>query len=131
MRQPLALRVGTLTVLAIVCAVSALAGEADPSAKDVQAVLDKAIAFLKAHQGKDGGFAPKVAGPGVSALVVAALARNGVGPTEPVQAATLNYLEKQIQQDGGIYSKLLANYTTSVALMAFKECNQGGKYDGV
>jgi squalene-hopene/tetraprenyl-beta-curcumene cyclase len=106
-------------------------GETDPSAKDVRQVLDKAIAFLKSRQGQDGSFAPKVAGPGVTALVVAALARNGVSPKEPVEEAALGYLEKQIKQDGGIYSKFLANYTTSVALMAFKDCNVGGKYDGV
>jgi hypothetical protein len=102
-----------------------------PAAKDMQAVLDKAIAFLKAQQGKDGSFSPKVAGPGVSALVVAALARNGVSTKEPVTAAALDYLEKQIQKDGGIYNKFLANYTTSVALMAFKDANTTGKYDSV
>src|SRR5207244_4153189 len=59
------------------------------------------------------------------------LARNGVSSKEPVLAAALKYLEKQIQKDGGIYDKSLANYTTSVALMAFKECNTGGKYDSV
>jgi len=129
-------RTCTLPLLALVipligAAGITMSGEAVPDAKDVRAVLDKAVAFLKSRQGKDGSFAPKVAGPGVSALVVAALARNGVSPTEPVQAATLDYLEKQIKPDGGVYSKTLANYTTSIALMAFKECNTGGKYGGV
>jgi hypothetical protein len=109
----------------------ALSGETDPSAKDIQELRDKAIGFLKAHQEKDGSFAPKVAGPGVTALVAAALARNGVSSKDPVQAAALAALEKQIQKDGGIYSKGLANYTTSVAIMAFKENNTGGKYDAV
>src|SRR5437016_4952417 len=104
----------------------AFSGEAGPSSKDLQAVLDKAVAFLKTQQKKDGSFAPQVAGPGVSALVVASLARNGIGPKEPIQAAALDYLEKQIQKDGGVYNKVLANYTTSVALMAFKECNTAG-----
>jgi len=63
--------------------------------------------------------------------VVAALAKNGVSAKEPVQAHALEYLEKQIQKDGGIYNKFLANYTTSIAIMAFKECNADGKYDGV
>ena len=35
----------------------------------------------------------------------------------------LTYLEKNVQKDGGIYNKRLANYTTCVALMAFKEAN--------
>jgi squalene-hopene/tetraprenyl-beta-curcumene cyclase len=40
-------------------------------------------------------------------------------------------LESQVQKDGGVYNKGLANYTTSVAIMAFKEANRGGKYDAV
>src|SRR6266496_3208976 len=78
-----------------------------PSANEVQAVLDKAINYLKSSQGQDGSFSPKIAGPGITTLVVAGLARNGVG------------------------TKFLANYTTSVAIMAFKEANRGGKYDAV
>ena len=52
--------------------------------QEVQAVLDKARDFLKSKQLPDGSFAPKVGGPGVTALVVAALARNGVSPADPV-----------------------------------------------
>src|SRR5205807_4121360 len=35
------------------------------------------------------------------------------------------------QKDGGIYDKGLANYTTSVALLAFHEANVNGRYDAV
>jgi squalene-hopene/tetraprenyl-beta-curcumene cyclase len=106
-------------------------GSTEPDPKDVQAVLDKAIAFLKSSQNADGSFSPKIAGPGVSALVAASLARNGISPRDPLLARTLAYLEKQVQKDGGIYSKGLANYTTSVALMAFREANRDGRYDTV
>jgi len=102
-----------------------------PDPKEVREVLDKAMAFLKTKQTKDGSFAPKVAGPGVSALVVAALARNGVASKDPLMASTLEYLEKQVQADGGIYNKFLANYTTSVAISAFQEVNKDGKYDSI
>jgi squalene-hopene/tetraprenyl-beta-curcumene cyclase len=102
-----------------------------PDAKEVQAVLDKAIDYLRTSQGKDGSYSPKLAGPGITALVVAALIRNGVSPNEPVVARGLQYLEGQVQKDGGVYSKGLANYTTSVAVMAFTEANKGGKYDKV
>ncbi len=102
-----------------------------PDAKDVQKVVDKAVDFLKSSQQKDGAFSPKIAGPGVTALTVAALLRNGVSPQEPVVAKGLEYLAGQTKEDGGIYSKFLANYTTAVALMAFKEANQKGKYDQV
>lgn len=96
---------------------------------DVQKVLDRAIAYLKTSQGADGAFSPKIAGPGITAIAVAALVRNGVGPNEPVVAKGLKYLENQTKADGGIYSKFLANYTTSVAMMALKEGNVNGKYD--
>ena len=102
-----------------------------PDAKDVQAVLDKGYAFLKKHQGEDGSWSPRTAGPGVTALIVGALLRNGYSDDDPVVAKGLEYLEKSVKEDGGIYSKGLANYTTSVALMAFQEANKGGKYDAV
>jgi len=110
---------------------SAQTGSKGPSAKDLKAVADKAAAYLKSAQGPDGSFSPKVAGPGVTALVTAALLKNGYTTKDPVVAKSLKYLEGQVQKDGGVYSKNLANYTTSVAVMAFKEANEGGKYDSV
>jgi squalene-hopene/tetraprenyl-beta-curcumene cyclase len=107
----------------------AAAGGPDP--KEVRAVVGRAAAFLKTSQGKDGSFSPKIAGPGVSAVVAAALLRNGYDADDPVVARTLAYLEKQVKNDGGIYVKFLANYTTSVALMAFVEANKKGRYDTV
>jgi hypothetical protein len=99
--------------------------------KEIRPVLDKAIGFLKTTQGKDGSFAPKLAGPGITAVVVAGLLRGGVSADDPVVAKGLKYLETQRKDDGGIYSKGLANYTTSIAVMAFHEANKGGKYDAI
>lgn len=109
------------------------AADADlgPAAKEYQAVLDKAVAFLKTRQLEDGSFSPKFAGPGISALVAAGLIRNGLSPKEPLAAKTLAYLESKVQKDGGVYDKAVSNYTTSVALMAFHEANSDGKYDTV
>src|SRR5258708_500064 len=104
---------------------------ADDPPADVKASLDKSVAFLKTRQGQDGSFAPKLGGPGVTALVAAGLIRNGYGPDDHVVAKCLAYLEKSVQKDGGIYSKGLANYTTCVALVAFKEANKNGRYDAV
>src|SRR5204862_2151405 len=100
-------------------------------AKEVAPLVDRALAYFKSTQGADGSFSPKIAGPGVSALVAAALIKNGVSPDDPLVAKTLKYLEAQVQKDGGIYSKGLANYTTSVAIMAFADANKAGKYDAV
>jgi Squalene-hopene cyclase C-terminal domain len=41
------------------------------------------------------------------------------------------YLEKNVKADGGVYDKALANYTTSVAIMAFSEANSDHRYDSV
>ncbi len=110
---------------------AARAAEGDPDAKEVKELVDKAIAYLKKRQGEDGSFAPKIAGPGVSALVAASLLRNGYGQDDPLVAKTLAFLEKKVQKDGGVYDKQLANYTTSVALMAFAEANNDGKYNAL
>jgi squalene-hopene/tetraprenyl-beta-curcumene cyclase len=106
-----------------------VAADRGPDPKEIQAVREKALAFLKKRQNEDGSFSPKIAGPGISALVVAGLLRNGVAVDDPLVAKTLAYMEKSVKKDGGVYDKFLANYTTSVALMAFKEANKKGKYD--
>ncbi len=102
---------------------------ADP--KEIQAVLDKAVRFLKNRQAADGSFSAKQAGPGITALVIAGLLHAGAAADEPVVAKGLKYLEGQVKDDGGVYSKGLANYTTSVAVMAFEEANKGGKYNTI
>jgi len=109
------------------------ADEVGTTSRDLKPVVAKAIAFLKTRQGTDGSFSGKVPGqgPGITALVVAALLRNGVSPEDPMVANALKYLEGQVKKDGGIYEKGLANYVTSVALMTLSEANQGGKYDAI
>jgi squalene-hopene/tetraprenyl-beta-curcumene cyclase len=131
------LRIGAFLLLGgLLLGASAPAGRAaeggvDP--KEVKALVDKAAAFLKSRQGEDGSFSGKVQGqgPGISALVVAGLLRHGYAPEDPLIAKTLTYLEGKVQKDGGIYDRALANYVTSVALLALTEANQGGKYDTV
>jgi squalene-hopene/tetraprenyl-beta-curcumene cyclase len=99
--------------------------------KERTAVVNRAVAYLRSRQNADGSFAPRLAGPGVSAVVAAGLIRNGVTTDEPLLAKTLAYLESKVQPDGGVYERALANYTTSVALVAFAGANTGGKYDAV
>ena len=127
------LRTGLLALLgvALVLATLAPAPAAGPDPKDMQASVDKAVTFLKGRQGEDGSFSPKLGGPGITALVLAAMLRQGVSPDDPVVAKGLKYLEASIKKDGGIYDKKLANYTTSVALLALTEANTKGKYDTV
>jgi len=121
--------VAALVLVPLGSTVKARAADLGPDPKEIQAVFDKAAAYLKKKQAPDGSFPVKGAGPGVTALVVAAQLRNGVSADDPVVAKAIAALEKSVQKDGGIYDKGLANYTTSVALMAFVEAIKGGKYD--
>jgi squalene-hopene/tetraprenyl-beta-curcumene cyclase len=124
--------VGALAVAAVVLTARVRAADpTGPDQKEVRTLVEKAIPFLKTRQNADGSFSPKLAGPGVTALVVAGLLRNGVSPDDPLIAKGLGYLEKNVQKDGGIYDRILANYVTSVAVMALQEANVGGRYDAV
>jgi hypothetical protein len=126
--------VPSLVLAGLVLGLSAVrpvrAADPGPDPKDVQAVADKAIAYLRKHQDNDGSWSAQQTGPGVTALVVAAMLRNGVGPDDPAVAKALAYLEKSVKKDGGIYSNdRLTNYTTSVGVMAFQEASKDKKYD--
>ncbi len=107
------------------------AAEAGVDAGDVKALLEKTHEYLKKQQAQDGSFSARATGPGVTALVVAGLLRNGYTADDPVVSKAIAFLEKSVKNDGGIYDKRLANYTTSVAVMAFHEANKGGKYDAI
>lgn len=125
-----------LLMVGLVCLSTRSPANADdkpngPDARELQPVVAKAIAYLRAHQGDDGSFSPRLAGPGVSAVVATGLLRNGVGLNDPMMTKLMSYLEKSIKADGGVYDRGLANYTTSVAIMAFGEANRDHQYDSV
>jgi squalene-hopene/tetraprenyl-beta-curcumene cyclase len=120
-----------VALAAAVLATGAARAQTGPDPKEVKEVLDKAVTYLHKSQQDDGSFSARRVGPGISALVAAALLRNGLSPDDPTVAKTLGYLETKIQKNGGIYDRALANYTTSVALMAFAEANTNGRYDTV
>lgn len=104
---------------------------AAPTADDLKPIVDKAVKFLASRQKENGDLAPSPrVGPGVTALAVAALIRNGYADN-PVAAKGLAFLEKNIKADGGVYSQGLETYTTSLAIVAFKEANAAGKYTKV
>ena len=104
---------------------------AAPSADDVKAVVDKALGFFKGAQKEAGNFAmdARAGEPGLTALIAAALVKNGVPADNPVVTKALKYLESKVQKDGGVYERGLSNYMTCLAIMTFKEANKDGKYD--
>ena len=103
------------------------AGEPLPSAGEL---TDKAVGFLKLRQEPNGGWSTPRKEPGITALAVTALLRSRrVAPGEPTVTRALGYLEQFLGPKGGLSEAAHANYATSVALMAFKEANTGGKYD--
>ncbi len=104
---------------------------AAPTADDLKPIVDKALGFLKTAQKENGDFFPKAGEPGLTALIVAALLRNGVPADNEVIRKAIAYLEKNVQADGGVYQRGQANYMTCLALMTFKDLNTGGKYDKV
>jgi Squalene-hopene cyclase C-terminal domain len=120
-----------LTLTFVIAAPVAAQPKGGPDTKELQTVVDKAYDFLKSRQKPDGSFEPSRGGPGTPALIAAALIRLGKPIDDPVIAKALGFLEKQVQKDGGVYNRFLANYTTAIAITTFKEANTGGKYDAV
>ena len=93
-------------------------------------VIDRAVEFLRGRGRRpDGSYAPEL-GIGPTALVVTGLLQTGrFGPDHAFSSESLKYLEGFVQPDGGIYKgRVLRNYTTAVALMAFHQANKDGRY---
>jgi squalene-hopene/tetraprenyl-beta-curcumene cyclase len=109
------------------------ANEASTSKVDhakVGEAINKAADFLKHAQANDGSFSAN-SGPGVTAIVGAALMRSGRSPQDPVVAKALKYLEGNLHEDGGIYQKGSnhKNYETCLAIVCFQEANKNHHYD--
>src|SRR5262245_39659797 len=92
----------------------------------------KAVAFLKGRQEPNGGWSTSRNEPGITALVVAALLRSKqVTPADPAVTKGLAYLEQFVGPKGGLSEAAHANYSTAIALMAFKDANVNGRYDSI
>ena len=91
-----------------------------------EASIAKAIEYFKSVQKPDGSWAPASEKPGTELMSVAItglvlrsmLLDPKTDHTDPAVKKGLEYLLKNQQPDGGIYTKILANYQTSIALMA-------------
>ena len=97
---------------------------------DRQAMIDKAVDFLRVRgQAEDGSFS-KQSGLGITALVTAGLLAADVSREDPMVAKALKYLESYRQTDGGIYApnSKHSNYETCLTIMALVKANKDGRY---
>jgi squalene-hopene/tetraprenyl-beta-curcumene cyclase len=103
-----------------------------PNAAALKQARAKALDYLRTKQADDGSFTTPNA-PGITGLVVTAALRNGMSPSDPLVTKGLKYLQGLIQKDGGIYfpESNHRNYETAIAILAFHEANQGGKYNAL
>ena len=119
----LAAAVGTLT------AVPAAAPDPKPApaAGQWDQTVDKAIAYLKAHQAEDGSWGGKQA-PGVTGIVLTGMLQTGkVGPQDPVVEKGLKYVESLINPKEGAIAGAdphLKNYVTCVNVLALTSANR-------
>jgi len=112
---------------ALVCLATA-APAADPAA--IKAAIGRGSKYLiEQGQAADGSFSSQV-GPAVTALAVTSLVQSGTPADDPAVQKALAYLLKFKNTDGGIHTpdSKVANYETSIAIMALAACNYGGRY---
>jgi squalene-hopene/tetraprenyl-beta-curcumene cyclase len=96
-------------------------------------MVDRAVEYLRVRgQAEDGSFSA-AAGVGPTGLVVSALASVGATADDPTVAKALEYLEGNVQADGGIYKpdSKHRNYDTCLAMVALASVDRAGKYDSV
>ena len=101
----------------------------ETGATSAATLIERGVAFLRPRQDAKGGWSTQRE-PGVTALVVTALLRSGqVAPGDPAVTKALAYLEGFIGPKGGLSEAPHANYSTSIALVAFQQANARGRYD--
>lgn len=112
--------------------VPASAQTADESLRnEVQAAIDKGVRYLKSKQIAETGAFGTVDHPAITALsVMAIMGDPGVtGKEMPAEAKKgYDYLLSTQKEDGGIYTKGLPNYNTSLAITALTMAGRDNKY---
>ncbi len=127
-------RLSVCIVVPLVLSIGPVLAAEEPASPDAAAyakAVDRAVDFLQNKaQAADGSYA-EFAGPGVTAVVTAAVLRHGRSTQDPLVAKGLKYLEGFVQPDGAVSLKksLYRNYETSLALVCFVEANRDGRYD--
>jgi squalene-hopene/tetraprenyl-beta-curcumene cyclase len=103
-----------------------------------EAIIGKAISYLKSTQEKNGGWSTSRT-PGVTGVVLTGLLRSGrVTANDPMAERALKYIEglvnpkqKHIAGAGDDVKVQLQNYVTSVNVMALQAANRADKYRAI
>jgi squalene-hopene/tetraprenyl-beta-curcumene cyclase len=119
-----------------VIALTLLAGSSR-AADDWDAIVDKAIAYLKSSQNADGSWGAPPRNAGITGIVVTGLLQTGkVTVDDPMVAKALKYIESLVNPKAGHIAGKdpavgLQNYVTSVNVMALQAANRADKYKAV
>ncbi len=133
MRPITRFRVGATLAFALALTGAARGADSPTDAatkKQYDEIVAKAYNYLSTKgQAADGSFSAQ-AGPAVTAIVAHGLVKNGRSANDPVVAKALNYVQKFVRPDGGIYSEgsRHKNYETCACLPAFVAANHDGRY---
>lgn len=127
--------VAPAAAFAAVLALLPASSPARPPADQWQAVVNKAVAYLKTTQDANGGWSTE-RNPGVTGVVVTGLLECGVSPDDEPAAKGLKYIEGLVNPKAGHIAgtnpKLgLQNYVTSVNVMALAAAKRDAKYKPV
>lgn len=127
--------VAMLTLLLAIAPSTVIAQDKPPTKEEWQAVVDKAVAYLKANQDEDGGWGKDPNKRGVSGIVVTGLLQCGKSPDDEPTAKGLKYIESLVNaKEGHIAgeSKIgIQNYVTSINVMALAAAKRDEKYKPV
>lgn len=110
--------------------------QASDAAKEWDAMVDKATAYLKTSQDENGGWSTSKT-PGITGIVLTGLLRTGkVDAEHPMAAKSLEYIESLVNaKEGHIAGKdarvQLKNYVTSINVMALVAAQREDRYKKV
>ncbi len=99
----------------------------------LQAIVAKAVDYLRQRgQQEDGSLSPR-AGIGVTALAATALLQNDIPLQDPMVAKAVKLVADAARDDGGIHApdSRLKMYETCVAVLCLEAANEDGKFDTI